>query len=153
MFYRKRKISCDFKNRIVFEGSCWNWFREKFHHCSGEYVDVLERWRTGFIKWLSRVSFWITKDFNPELFNPSLWVSRVLNWNTPKSVWKIWQLDEGIPKIWKKLNSHNGLLSYLHNSTANSAHLVAHFCPALVCPQNATVRIQFVPYFWNPLIT
>ena len=39
-------------------------------------------------------------------------------------------LDEGIPKIWNKLNSHNGFLSYLQNSTANSAHLAAHFCPA-----------------------
>ena len=78
-------------------------------------------------------------------------------WNTQKSVWRIWQrfsclLDEGIPKIWKKLNSHDGFLSYLLNSTANSAHLAAHFCPALVCPQKATVRIQFLPYFWNPLI-
>ena len=31
------------------------------------------------------------------------------NWNTQKSVWRIWQhfsclLDEAIPKIWKKLN-------------------------------------------------
>ena len=37
-------------------------------------------------------------------------------------------------------------------STANSAHLAAHFCPALVCSQKATVKIQFLPYFWNPLI-
>ena len=76
-------------------------------------------------------------------------------WNTQKSVWRIWQrfsclLDEGIPKIWNKLNSHNGYLSYLQNSTANSAHLAAHFCPDLVCPQKATVRIQFLPYFWIP---
>ena len=60
--------------------------------------------------------------------------------------------DEGIPKICKKLNSQDGFLSYLQNSTANSAHLAAHFCPALVCPQKATVRIKFLPYFWNPLI-
>ena len=57
-------------------------------------------------------------------------------WNTKKSVWSIWQwfsclLDEGIPKIWKELNSLNGFLSYLQNSTANSAHMAAHFCPAL----------------------
>jgi hypothetical protein len=52
----------------------------------------------------------------------------------------------------KKLNSHDGFLSYLQNSTANSAHLTAHFCPVLVCPQKATVKIQFLPYFWNPLI-
>ena len=79
------------------------------------------------------------------------------HWNSQKSVCNVWQrfsclLDEGIPKICKKLNSHDGFLSYLQNSTANSAHLEAHFCPALVCPQKATVRIQFLPYFWNPLI-
>ena len=61
------------------------------------------------------------------------------HWNSQKSVSNIWQrfsylLDEGIPKIWKKLNSHDGFLSYLQNSTANSAHLSAHFCTALVCP-------------------
>ena len=67
-----------------------------------------------------------------------------LEWrNTTKSLSNIWQffscpLDEGIPKICKKLNSHDGFLSYLQNSTANSAHLAAHFCPALVCPQKAT---------------
>ena len=47
-------------------------------------------------------------------------------WNTRKSVWRIWLhflclLDEGIPKIWKKLNSYHGFLSYWQNSTANSA--------------------------------
>ena len=78
-------------------------------------------------------------------------------WNTQKSVWMTWQrfsclLEDRIPKIWKKLNSHDGFWSYLQNSTANSAHLAAHFCPALVCPQKATVRIQFLSYFWNPLI-
>jgi hypothetical protein len=36
-------------------------------------------------------------------------------WSTQKSVWRIWQhfsclLDEGIPKVWKKLNSHGGFL-------------------------------------------
>ena len=31
--------------------------------------------------------------------------------------------------MWKKLNYHNGFLSYLQNSTANSAHLAAHFYP------------------------
>ena len=45
------------------------------------------------------------------------------------------------------MNSHNGFLSYLQNSIVNSAHLSAHFCPALVCPQKAAVRIQFLPYF------
>ena len=49
------------------------------------------------------------------------------HWNSQKSVCNIWQcfsclLDEGIPKICNKLNSHDGFLSYLQNSTANSAH-------------------------------
>ena len=62
------------------------------------------------------------------------------HWNTPKNICRIWQYfsfqpHEGIPKLWKKLNSHDGFFSYLQNSTANSAHLAAHFCPALVCPQ------------------
>ena len=74
-------------------------------------------------------------------------------WNSQKSVSNIWPhfsclLDEGIPKICKKLNSHDGFLSYLQNSTANSAHLAANFCPALVCPQKADVRIQFFPYLF-----
>ena len=56
------------------------------------------------------------------------------HWNSQKSLCNIWQrfsclLDEGIPKICKKLNSHGGFLSYLQNSTANSAHLAAHFWP------------------------
>ena len=63
-------------------------------------------------------------------------------WNTRKSVWRIWQ----------RFSSHDGFSSYLQNSTANSAHLAAHFCPALVCPQKGIVRIQFLPYFWNLLI-
>ena len=63
-------------------------------------------------------------------------------WNTQKSVWRIWQrfsclLDEGIPKIWKKFNSHDGFLSYLQNSTANSAHLAAHFCACLSLPSKS----------------
>ena len=45
------------------------------------------------------------------------------------------------------MNSHDDFLSYLQNSTANSAHLAAHFCPALVCPQKANMRIQFSSIF------
>jgi hypothetical protein len=52
----------------------------------------------------------------------------------------------------KEIEFSDGFLSYLQNSTTNSAHLAAHFCPALVCPQKATMRIQFLPYFWKPLI-
>ena len=77
----------------------------------------------------------------------SLWVSRVLNY--PKSVWRIWQrfsclLDEGIPKKCKKLNSHDGFLSYLQNSTAKSAHLAAHFCPALVSNRENSISFIFL---------
>ena len=50
------------------------------------------------------------------------------------------------------MRSYDGFLSYLQNSTANSAHLAANFCPALVCPHKATVRIQFFPYFWYPTV-
>ena len=79
-------------------------------------------------------------------------------WNTQKKC--LWDLTIFFICIWwrdsenmkKKLNSHDGFLSYLQNSTANLAHLAAHFCPTLVCPQKATVRIQFLSYFWNPLI-
>ena len=76
-------------------------------------------------------------------------------WNTQKSVWRIWQrfsflLDEVIPKIWKKLNSHDGFLSYLQNSTSNSAHLAARFCPVLVCPQKVTMKFNFFHIFGIP---
>ena len=40
-------------------------------------------------------------------------------------------------------------LSYLQNGTANAAYLAAHFCPALVCPQKATVRISSI-FFESP---
>ena len=78
-------------------------------------------------------------------------------WNSQKSVSNIWPhfsslLDEEISKIWKKSNSHDGFMSYLQSSTANSAHLAANFWPALVCPQKATVKFKFFPYFWNLLI-
>ena len=80
----------------------------------------------------------------------SRYVSRVVK--QQKILSSIWQhfsciLDKGIPKICKKLNFHDGFLSYLLISTANSAHLAAHFCPALVCPQKAIVIIQFLAYF------
>ena len=42
--------------------------------------------------------------------------------------------------------------TYLQNSTANSVHLAVHFSTVWVCPQKATVQIQFLSYFWNPLI-
>ena len=62
------------------------------------------------------------------------------HWNSQKSVSNIWPhfsclLDEGIPKIWKKLNFHDGFLSYLQNNTANSAHLA--FLPCLSLPSES----------------
>ena len=35
------------------------------------------------------------------------------------------------------MNYHDGFLSYLQSSTANSARLAAHFCPALVLPSKS----------------
>ena len=54
--------------------------------------------------------------------------------------------------LMKGFQKYGDFLNYLQNSTANSTHLAAHFCTALVCPQEATVRIQFLPNFWNPFI-
>ena len=59
-------------------------------------------------------------------------------------------LDEGIPKIWKKLNPHDSFLSYLLNSKANSAHLAAHFCPALVCLKEPQWEFNFFHIFGIP---
>ena len=71
------------------------------------------------------------------------------HWNSQKSVSNIWQrfsclLDEGIPNIWKKLNFHDSFLSYVQNSTANSAHLAAHFCPSLKKPLWESNLFQFL---------
>ena len=54
--------------------------------------------------------------------------------NTTKSLSKIWQylsclLDDGIAKLWKKLNSHDGFFSYLQDSKANPANPAALFLP------------------------
>ena len=114
---------------------------------------------------LSRILiWWLIIEKKPNQLWLEIWIQVLVihrgfleHWNSQKRVSNIWLhfsclLDEGIPKIWKKLNSRDGFLSYLQNSTANSAHVAADFCPALVCPQKATKRIQFLPYFWNPLI-
>ena len=53
----------------------------------------------------------------------------------------------GDSKNIKEIEFSRWHLSYLQNNTANSAHLTAHFNPALVCPQKATVKIQFLPFF------
>ena len=79
-----------------------------------------------------------------------------LEWRNPtKSIFNIWQyfsclLDEGIPKICKKLNCHGGFLSCLQNSTANSAHMTTHFCPVLICPQKPLREFNFFHIFEIP---
>ena len=79
-----------------------------------------------------------------------------LKWrNTIKSLSNIWQyfsclIDEGISKICKKLNSHDGFLSYLQNSTANSAHLAAHFCPILAALKKPPWEFNFFHIFGIP---
>ena len=54
-------------------------------------------------------------------------------------------LDEGIPKIWKKLNSHSGFLR-AGQGWAELALLI------LQVVQKDIVRIQFFAYFSNTLI-
>ena len=78
------------------------------------------------------------------------WVSKVLKY--PKvfggfdNIFYVY-LMRGVQKY-----ERNWILLMAFWATANSAHLAAYFCPALFCPQKATVKIQFLPYFWNPLI-
>ena len=84
------------------------------------------------------------------------WVSRV-HLNTQKSVWMIWQhfsclLDEGIPKIWKKLNSHGGFLRADQGRAEMCCQMGWIGSAILQVAQKAIARIQFLSYFWNPLI-
>ena len=85
----------------------------------------------------------------------SRYVSRVVKYNKTSfhhlttffmSIW--W----GDSKIWKKLKSHGGFLTYLQDRTANPANLAAIFCPALVCPQKDILGIKFLAYFCSPLV-
>ena len=69
-------------------------------------------------------------------------------WNTQKSVWRIWKhfsclLDEGIPKIWKKLNSHGGFLRADQDSAKMCCQMDWIGCAILQGAQKAIVRIQF----------
>ena len=56
------------------------------------------------------------------------------HWNSQKSVSNIWPhflclLDEGIPKIWKKLNSHNrwNVLQSLYQTASTFSEKINHF--------------------------
>ena len=79
------------------------------------------------------------------------------HWNSQKSVCNIWQcfsclLDEGIPKIWKKLNSLGGFLRADQGRAKMCCQMGWIGCAILQVAQKAIVRIQFLSYFWNPLI-
>ena len=79
------------------------------------------------------------------------------HWNSQKSVCNIWQrfsclLDEEIPKIWKKLNSHGGFLRADQGRAKMCCQMGWIGCAILQVAQKAIVRIQFLAYFWNPLI-
>ena len=79
------------------------------------------------------------------------------HWNSQKSVCNIWKcfsclLHEGIPKIWKKLNSHGGFLRADQGSAKMCCQMGWIGCAILQVAQKAIVRIQFLAYFWNPLI-
>ena len=54
--------------------------------------------------------------------------------------------DEEIAKICKRLKSQDDILSYLQDSTANSACLAVLFCPVLVCLEKAIIIIQCLEY-------
>ena len=107
----------------------WPWWSMQSHIVHGSWKVHIHGWT----RYVTRVVEYHKKSFQHlTTFFMSTW------WGDPKNM--------------KELNSHDGFLSYLQNSTANSALLAAHFCPVLVCPQKATVRIRFFPYFWNFLI-
>ena len=76
-------------------------------------------------------------------------------WNTQKSVWRIWQhfsclLDEGIPKIWKKLNRHSCFLRADLGSAKMCYQMGWIGCAILQVAKKAIMRIPFLSYFWNP---
>ena len=78
-------------------------------------------------------------------------------WNRSKSLSSIWQhfsclLDEGIPKLWKKLNSHGGFLRADQGRAKMCCPMSWIGCAILQVAQKAIVGIQFLSYFWNPLI-
>ena len=79
------------------------------------------------------------------------------DWNSQKSVSNIWPLfscllDEEIPKIWTKLNSHGGFLRADQGRAKICCQMGWMGCATLQVTQKAIVRIQFLSYFWNPLI-
>ena len=73
--------------------------------------------------------------------------------NSQKSVCNIWQrfsclLDEGIPKIWKKLNSDSGFLRADQGRAKMCCQMGWIGCAVLQVAQKAIMRIKFLSYFW-----
>ena len=58
-------------------------------------------------------------------------------------------LDEGIPKIWNKLNSHSGFLRRYLVRAKMCCQIGWIGCATLQVTQKDIVRIQFLSYFWN----
>ena len=74
----------------------------------GWYLYLLVLFGSDFVSWI------FIKNFQT-FFEVKIHCGFLEHWNSQKSVCNIWQwfsclLDERIPKIWKKLNSHGGFL-------------------------------------------
>ena len=84
-----------------------------------------------------------------ELFTSDAYHCEFLEyWNTQKSVWRIWKhfsclLDEGIPKIWQKLNSHGGFLRADQGRAKNYCHVGWISCPILQVAQKVDMKNIF----------
>ena len=72
-----------------------------------------------------------------------------LKWrNTTKSISNIWHFSTW----WRNCQNMQEIkITWWQDSRANLAHLAAMFCPFLVGPQKAIMRIEFLPYFCNSL--
>ena len=93
----------------------WQWFAYIEYHWTYSFGSsrLCEMGQLGiFVNFL-----YFSKDSEWYITAVHLWYHRgfLEHWNCQKSVSNIWQrfsclLDEGISKIWKKLNSHGGFL-------------------------------------------
>ena len=125
---------------------CFNLKKEQTYICT-PFHKVVKRWLASVKEASERISMCT--------FHGTWYVSRVVKYNKKSSrhlTMFLCLLNEGIAKIFKKLESHSGFLSYLQDRTANSANPAATFCPALVCPQKAFTGIKFLAYFCSLLV-
>ena len=65
--------------------------------------------------------------------------------------WSTIKIISNIAEISKKLNFHDGFLSYLQDSIASPAHLAAIFCPVLGLPTIVHCENEVSCIFCNPL--